>query len=211
MKKANILALSAAIAGVLVSSASYADATANIGAATNYLWRGTSLSNERAQVFGGVDYSHSSGLYAGVWASSEGYVGAQATGDPTGETDWYAGFSGESGKFSYDLGYLMYKYAQSGNFDFEEGYLSLGYSFASLYYASSADLKSDYYALTLEYEWFSFVYGDFSFDRNKTGDYSHYDLSAALTDELSITYATNDLDSDDNGRLVVSYGLEFEL
>lgn len=211
MKKANILALSAAVAGVLVSSASYAGATANIGAATNYLWRGTSLSNEGPQVFGGVDYAHDSGFYAGVWLSSEGFVGAQPTGGPTGETDWYAGFSGESGKFSYDIGYLMYTYPQFSSVDFDEAYLSLGYSFVSFYYADSSDLDSQYMSLTFEYDRYSFVYGDFSFDRNLSAEYSHYDLSAALTDELSITYSLNDLDVDDDGRLVVSYGLEFEL
>lgn len=210
MKKANLLALSAAIAGVLVSSASYADATANIGVTTNYLWRGISLSNESAAVSGGVDYAHSSGLYAGVWTSSEGAAAALG-GLSTGETDWYAGFSGESGKFSYDIGYVKYTYPQDGSVDFDEAYLDLGYSFASLYYANSSDLETDYFALTLEYDWFSFVYGDYSFDGDPTNDYSHYDLSAALTDELSITYATNDIDGDDQGRLVVSYGLEFEL
>ena len=210
MKKANILALSAAVAGVLVSSASFAGVTANIGVATNYLWRGSSLSNEGPAVSGGVDYAHDSGIYAGVWQSSEGFVEADG-GNATGETDLYAGYSGEAGPVSYDVGFVSYKYLQDDRVDFDEIYFSVGYDFVSFFYANSSDLETDYMSLTFEYDRYSLVYGDYAYDLDSTSDYSHFDLSAALTDELSITYSQSDITGDDDGRLVVSYGLEFEL
>lgn len=212
MKKFKLLALSAAVAGSLmgVSSTAVAEVTANVGAASNYLWRGVSLSNEGAAVSGGVDYSHAAGAYAGLWTSSEGASGS-------GETDLYVGYAGEAGDISYDVGYVSYMYPQTTpSADFSEIYFSVGYEFAEFFYANSSDLElgtgegSDYMALTLSYDKYSFVYGDYGFD-DSTNDYSHFDLSVALTDELSLTYSQNDITGDDDGRFVVAYGLEFDV
>jgi uncharacterized protein (TIGR02001 family) len=216
MKKLNVLALSAAIAAASLTTTGTAVAgvTANVGAASNYLWRGVSLSREAAAVSGGVDYSHDSGLYAGVWVSSEGAAAILgATGTPTGETDVYVGYAGEYEDVSYDIGYLSYMYPQSesvNDSDFDEITLSVGYEFAEFLYANSSDLDSDYMALTLSHDRYSFTYGDYSFD-DSASDYSHFDLSAALTDELSLTYSQNDITGDDDGRLVIAYGLEFDV
>lgn len=212
MKKLNVLALSAAIAAASLTTTgtAVADVTANVGATSNYLWRGVSLSGEAAAVSGGVDYSHASGAYAGVWQSSEGASGSA-------ETDLYAGFSGEAKGVSYDVGYVSFMYPQTTpSVDFAEIYFSVGYEFAEFYYANSSDLElgtgegSDYMALTLSYDKYSFVYGDYSFD-DSTNDYTHYDLGVALTDELSLTYSQNDITGDDDGRLVIAYGLEFDV
>ncbi len=210
MKKIKLLALSSAVAAAMsgFSTTAVAGASANIGVASNYLWRGVSLSNDAAEVSGGVDYSHESGAYAGIWQSSEGAVAATG-GNSTGETDVYAGFSGEASGISYDVGFTAYKYLQNDTSDFNEVFFSVGYQMASFYYATSSDLDADYMSLTLEYDKYSFVFGDYSGDG--ITDYTHFDLSAALTDELSITYSKNDLAGDDNGRIVVAYGLEFEL
>jgi len=215
MKKLNVLALSAAIAAasLTTSGTAVAEVTANIGATSNYLWRGTSLSSEAAAISGGVDYAHDSGLYAGVWVSNEGYV--ESTGaNATGETDLYAGYAGEYEGISYDIGYLSYMYPQAGSAadaDFDEVVLSVGYEFAEFLYATSSDIEADYMALTLSHDRYSFTYGDYAFDLDSSSDYSHFDLSAALTDELSITYSQNDITGDDDGRLVVAYGLEFDV
>ena len=204
MNNLKVLALTAAVATASFGSVgvAQADVTANIGASSNYLWRGTSLSNEAAAISGGVDYSHESGAYAGVWQSSEGFTGSP-------ETDLYVGFAGEAGEFGYDVGYVSYIYLQNDTADFDEIYLSGSFKFAELYYANSSDLDSDYIALTLSYDKFSFVYGDYSFDAG--GDYSHFDLGVALTDELSLVYSQNDITGDDDGRLVISYALEFDV
>jgi len=214
MKKLNVLALSAAIAAASLTTTgtALAGVTANIGAASNYLWRGTSLSNEAAAISGGVDYSHDAGAYAGIWVSSEGLAGASS------ETDLYVGFAGEAEGISYDVGYVEYMYSQiDPSVDYAEIYFSVGYEFAEFFYANSSDLElgtgegSDYMALTLSHDKFSFTYGDYSFD-DSSNDYSHYDLGVALTDELSLTYSKNDVDgTEGDGRFVVSYGLEFDV
>lgn len=79
----------------------------NIGAATDYVFRGVSNTDENPQVFGGVDVS--SGLfYAGVWVSNVDYDdGTDA------EFDLYAGISPSLGAVSFDFGALYYGYVDA--------------------------------------------------------------------------------------------------
>lgn len=44
--------------------------SANIGAVSNYLWRGVTQTQDGAAVQGGLDLTHSSGFYIGTWASN---------------------------------------------------------------------------------------------------------------------------------------------
>ena len=44
--------------------------TANIGVASNYIWRGKTQSSDAPGVSGGIDYAHASGAYAGIWVSN---------------------------------------------------------------------------------------------------------------------------------------------
>ncbi len=46
------------------------DFSANIGAVSNYIWRGVSQTGDGAAVQGGLDVGHESGFYAGTWASN---------------------------------------------------------------------------------------------------------------------------------------------
>ncbi|MBT6674912.1 MAG: hypothetical protein HOB02_06780, partial [Proteobacteria bacterium] len=43
--------------------------SANVLIATEYLYRGITQTNEDPTIQGGMDYAHSSGFYAGTWAS----------------------------------------------------------------------------------------------------------------------------------------------
>ncbi|MGS0730349.1 TorF family putative porin, partial [Shewanella sp. 0m-11] len=88
----------------LLSTTAHAAVEANIGATSNYLWRGVTQTDDAVAVQGGIDYSHDSGFYAGTWASNVDF------GDETSyEVDFYAGFAGTIGdEFEYDLSYLYY-------------------------------------------------------------------------------------------------------
>lgn len=44
--------------------------SANIGAVSNYVWRGVTQTGDQAAVQGGLDVAHESGFYAGTWASN---------------------------------------------------------------------------------------------------------------------------------------------
>src|SRR5574340_1096378 len=69
--------------------------SANVGLATDYIFRGISQTSHNPALQGGIDYMHASGLYAGVWGSNVSWIadsGAVATGSVTLELDTYLGF-----------------------------------------------------------------------------------------------------------------------
>ena len=47
--------------GLMISGAANAALEANIGATSNYLWRGVTQSSDDGAISGGLDYSHDSG------------------------------------------------------------------------------------------------------------------------------------------------------
>jgi len=111
--------------------------SANVGIASEYVWRGVTQSNEDPAIQGGFDISHSSGLYIGTWASSLEFNSAKTDAAST-EIDVYAGYRGQGFGLSYDIGYLHYLYAEqnedsgSGDYNFGEIYGSVSKSFGGL-------------------------------------------------------------------------------
>lgn len=102
--------------------------SANVALTSEYRFRGVDLSGGELAIQGGFDVSHSSGFYAGTWASSldEDTVGYGST-----ELDLYGGWSGNlSDAISADVGVIAYTYpdAAAGDFDYYEFYGSLGFS-----------------------------------------------------------------------------------
>jgi uncharacterized protein (TIGR02001 family) len=91
--------------------------TANVGLTTDYIFRGISQTSHNPAVQGGIDFAHSSGLYAGVWGSNVSWIadsGAVASGSVTMELDTYFGFKNSfAGDFSYDVGFIRYNYLGS--------------------------------------------------------------------------------------------------
>jgi uncharacterized protein (TIGR02001 family) len=84
----------------------------NVGATTDYRYRGISQSRLKPAVQGGIDYADKSGFYVGAWGSSIKWI-KDAGGDANVEIDLYGGYKGTVGDVSYDLGFLRYEY--SGN------------------------------------------------------------------------------------------------
>ena len=121
------------LAGALLASSTAAMAeltfSGNVAITSNYVFRGVSQTDNAPTVQGGFDMEHSSGFYAGVWASGvDGgfYSNAEA------EFDLYAGFGGEfDGGLGYDIGYLAYRYPDTtfDDNDTDEIYGSLSYDF----------------------------------------------------------------------------------
>jgi uncharacterized protein (TIGR02001 family) len=111
MKKL-LLATSALMALTSVPSVALADVAFNVGAFTDYRYRGISQTRLKPAVQAGVDYSNS-GFYLGAWASSIKWI-KDAKGDSNIELDLYGGYKGELAKdLGYDVGVLTYVY--SGN------------------------------------------------------------------------------------------------
>ncbi|WP_292080736.1 MULTISPECIES: TorF family putative porin [Brevundimonas] len=111
MKKTIIRAAAAATlaAGLIglaapASAQSTVDVAWNVGAVSDYVFRGFSQTSEDPAIQGGVDLT-SGGFYAGAWASNVDF------GDDTdAEVDLYGGYRTEAGGFALDFGAIGYLY-----------------------------------------------------------------------------------------------------
>lgn len=178
--------------------------SANVALTTNYMYRGVTQTSSSPAIQGGFDYGHSSGLYAGIWASSLEFGAGDD--DTNVEIDYYGGMAGDfSNGISWDIGGLYYQYPNTdadaaGDFDFFEVYGSLGYTFEQLslqpsigtFMAYSPDFfgeTGDSYYVTGEFGLslpygvgFSFLYGNQSIDKGT--DYSH--IVVGLNKDINI-------------------------
>ena len=94
--------------------------TFNIGAVSDYRYRGISQSGLKAALQGGADYSNPNGLYLGTWLSTikwikdAGKISGVDAGNTPAEWDLYGGYKGEITKeVAYDVGGLYYLYVNN--------------------------------------------------------------------------------------------------
>lgn len=138
----------AAMAADAPAPASPHTLAANVGFTTDYIFRGISQTSTNPAAQGGIDYSHSSGLYAGLWGSNVSWVadsGAVAAGSVTMELDIYFGIRNSfAGDFTYDFGFIRYNYLGNyaanvaGGFakaDTDEVYAAIGYKWITAKYS----------------------------------------------------------------------------
>lgn len=79
----------------------------NLGANTDYVFRGVSQTDGDPSVFGGADATFGIG-YAGVWVSNVDFGGGADV-----EYDLYAGIKPQAGPITFDLGVIYYGYTDS--------------------------------------------------------------------------------------------------
>jgi len=192
-------------------SAAFAQVSYNVGAVSEYRYRGLAQSALAPAVQGGVDYAHSSGFYVGAWGSQIRWIaeagtaaGVETKGDV--ELDFYAGYKGAINKdLSYDVGYLRYEYigntykdiagTVSPNTDEAYGALTYGaftfkvsYAFSDLFgYAKSSG--STYYDLSATFDLgngLSVVphVGSQQIEGSANKQYSYTDYSVTLAKDL---------------------------
>jgi uncharacterized protein (TIGR02001 family) len=184
-----------------------AEWSANVGYASEYIFRGIPQKNSSAS--GGIDFEKS-GFYAGTWAAD--------VGDGL-ETDLYFGYGGDAGDFSYSIGYTGYFY--TGDFDdtYQEINLGAGYSVFSLDVAvgqydnfDGPTLDYTYYALTVEKNGFYGKYAGFSQDAD--GSYVELGYGTTVADidlGVALIFSDSDLIGDADENLVFTIGKSFDL
>lgn len=222
MKYFNKRLLTATCAAVVASSAAFSTAanagelTALAGVASSYYWRGLQVSSG-AQVWGELTYTHDTGFYGDLWASSEGFgVGP--------EYDLSAGWTGKFGDLGLNVGAVTYVYSrddsQGAAFDdndpgdFSDVYVkvSLGGAFAGLYYnvAQAQDQAWFYTGYTFDKFTGTVGYQQFK-DPTQIGtldskwDYTYLELSYAATKNLSIIVSSV-VDHNGDGQSAIGYG-----
>lgn len=110
-----VLAALAASSSVMAEEAAPAEHTftANVTLASEYIYRGIGQTNRKPALQGGFDYSHASGLYAGVWGSNVSWLSdGRSDVSSSLEVDLYGGYKNTfaGGDWNYDVGVLRYNY-----------------------------------------------------------------------------------------------------
>ena len=126
----------------------------NVGAVTDYRYRGISQSRLKPAIQGGADFTHKSGFYVGTWASSIKWI-KDGGGDSNAEVDIYGGYKFNTGPVGLDVGVLRYLYPGSAlpvNPNTTEIYAAgtwgpatLKYSHATSNLFGFSDSKNSYY------------------------------------------------------------------
>lgn len=178
--------------------------TGNFGVFSSYRFRGIDQTFGKPAIQGGVDYSHSSGLYLGNWNSNV----SSGAGYPNGnlEMDFYGGYKTTFGDIGVDVGALYYYYpgskatgvntAKSGAVSNTELYVGASWKFLSLKYSraisdyfEAADSKgTSYLDLSATYDlgngWgVNGHIGHLNF-KNSTANYNYTDYKVGVTKEL---------------------------
>ena len=219
------------------SSSAFAGLTGNVGAFSEYMFRGVGQSGGAA-VQGGVDYAHDSGLYIGTWASNISFAGS---GSGT-EMDLYGGYAGKIGPVGFDVGGLYYWYPEEdevdGDYSTFEAYAGLSYGPVAVkyYYSDEANFfigdgdaeEAGYLLATLALPItdslnFTSNVGWYSGDEIErfTGDdddYIDYSIGLAKTIDggftMTLQFVDTDLDVagvDDEPKVVIGLKKTFEL
>lgn len=188
MKKTLTAAIT--LAALVAGASAQAELSASVDISNLYLFRGLDMSQGSPAVAGSLDYSHDSGVFAGVWSTS----GDDAAGT---EVNYYLGYEASLNDFNYSLSYLNYYYPKSKglgvaevvNFnDYAEVTLGLGYK--DLAFSVTAPTSDDfagqyvYYNLAYSYQQFSAALG-VNDHEDSDGSYSHLDLGYQFNDRLS--------------------------
>jgi len=137
------------LAGALLATAGAANAgvTVTPTVVSDYDYRGVSQSARDPAFQLGVNYSHESGFYAGIWGSNVDF----GPGDPNVEVDLFAGYTfGDSTEgIGFDVGATYYTYVGESDLNFPEIYAGLAHGplSAKVYYSwdFGATDKSAYY------------------------------------------------------------------
>lgn len=103
----SVLALTLALPAVAQEASPL---TFNIGAVSDYRYRGISQTRLKPALQGGLDYALPAGFYVGAWASTIKWV-KDAGGDADAEIDIYGGYKAEVAPgLTLDVGLLQYVY-----------------------------------------------------------------------------------------------------
>lgn len=161
---------------------------------SDYVFRGASQSNEDPTVQAGLDYRHSNGLFAGVFAARTDFPDSVFGTNPGSiELDAYLGYSRAAGRdWSWDVAALHYDFPDSSGFDYSYDELAANLHFRDILRVG-ATLSDDAGASgdrgwTAEIELrqslgdrfqLSGSLGNYEFSRTNWNDYVYWDIGVS--------------------------------
>ena len=188
----------------------------NIAATSTYVWRGLAVADAALQ--GGLDYSTSEGIHAGVWTSNV-YFGS--------ELDVTIGFAGATKGIGYDVGLIIYTYPQyeaaaapGEEFDFNELYASISKDMLNARFSTSSEAGS-YIEVNASFEKIAagldlgLHFGSYDVDTSFTGlpgeDYNDYNVSLSTSmNGFGVSFTLSDTNlTDDSYRTFITVSKNF--
>jgi uncharacterized protein (TIGR02001 family) len=126
--------------------------------ATDYIWRGQSQTDGSPAIQGSLDVAHSSGVYAGIWASNidSNVAFPGNSGGADIEVDYYVGYGGSiTDDISYDINVTKYAYDDASVWNSADIIPSISAYGATLGYKWNFDADSGKHST---YTWLSYEY-----------------------------------------------------
>ena len=190
----------------------------NIAATSTYVWRGLPQTVDAA-LQGGLDYSTSEGIHAGIWTSNV------AEGS---ELDVTIGFAGAAKGFSYDVGLIVYTFPQYearlvGDYDFNELYASISKDMLNARFSTSSEAGS-YIEINANFEEIAkgmdlgLHFGSYDVDKDFAGlsytggkDYNDYNVSLTTSvNDFGVSFTLSDTNiTDDSYRTFITVSKDF--
>jgi uncharacterized protein (TIGR02001 family) len=100
--------------GIAQAQAAESTLAFNVGAVSDYRYRGISQSRLQPAVQGGFDYTDKSGFYVGAWGSTIQWIkDTPGAGKGSVEVDLYGGYKSTVGALAYDVGFRRYEYLKN--------------------------------------------------------------------------------------------------
>ena len=191
----------------------------NITAASTYVWRGLPQTVDAA-LQGGLDYSTSQGLHAGVWTSN--VAGGS-------ELDVTLGFAGATKGINFDVGLIVYTFPQyeaaagpGEDFNFNELYASISKDMLNAR-LSTSDEAGTYIEVNANFEKFAagldlgLHFGSYDVDTDFDGlsyagkDYNDYNVSLSTNvNGFGVSFTLSDTNvTDDSYRTIIAVSKDF--
>jgi len=134
------------VVALLCSGMALAQLSVNVGATSDYIWRGITQNEEDPSFSAGVEWTGSNGFYLKSWAANVADPGEI-------EIDGWGGWAGETESgFTWDLGYIYYSFTGESDLNLGEIYASLGYKVFSVKYSDDSENDTSYLEANLEFE-----------------------------------------------------------
>lgn len=214
-KTVSKISIAALMAGTMLSpSAAEISVEGNVGATTDYIWRGDVQGSGGASLSGGIDIDFGNGIAAGTWVGTLG----DSDDDANYEQDLYVSYSTEIAGYPLEVGYISYTYPGVANSldDFADYYLStsvagLGISYYMLASAEAIGVENnDETYLSLDYDYglpdnwsMTLHYG------LQSGEFNEDDVDTSIAfskGEMTFTVSGNE---DDDTRAIISWGRSY--
>lgn len=187
--------------------------------ATEYVWRGQSLTDGKPSLVGELKLNHDNGAYAGIWA---GNLDLGPGTDTNAEFDYFVGWGKKFGKVSVNTGYLYRQRPSDAlSLDFQEVSVFASYDFGVARVGVGSYYSWDYFQggnSTYNYANLRVplgkphgvavsaiaATGHYDFSNRAIGNYSNLDLGLAAQHnswQYSIGYSDTDIDPARSGLL----------